>query len=75
VASKDNTVLQDNTLVVRENKQLQKQKYLEEGSISLMQRKINTLQADLIKLEQEYKMQKLCKAASQGLLMQGNSID
>jgi hypothetical protein len=75
VASEDNTVSQDNTLVVRENEQSRKQKCLEEGSISLMQRKINTLQADLAKLEQEYKMQKLCKAALQGLLTQGNSMD
>jgi hypothetical protein len=75
VSSEDDTVLQDDTSVVRENEQSRKWKHSEEGSMSPIQRKINTLRADLAKLEQEHKMQKPCKAASRGSLTQGNSRD
>jgi len=60
----DDTVLGANTSVARENEQSRKRNRNGEGSISLTQWKINALRADLANLEQEYKMQKLCKDAS-----------
>ena len=75
VASEDDTVLQDDASVVREKEQPRKRKRSEEGSMSPTQRKINTLRADLAKLEQEHAMQKICKAASRGSLTQENNMD
>jgi hypothetical protein len=63
------------TLVVEENKQSQKRKRSLDGSMSLIQRQINNLRADLAKLEHEQEMQKICKAASQGVPTQGNGSD
>ncbi len=62
---KESIVLQIKALAASKNKQLQKQRRDLDESISLIQQKINALQADLAALEHEHKMQKLCKAASQ----------
>jgi antitoxin component of RelBE/YafQ-DinJ toxin-antitoxin module len=59
------TVLQTETLAACENEQSRKRRRDSDESISPIQQKINTLRADLAALEQEHKMQKLCKAACQ----------
>ena len=59
------TVLQTETLAPCENEQSRKRRRDSDESISPIQQKINTLRADLAALEQEHKMQKLCKAACQ----------
>jgi hypothetical protein len=73
VPSLEGVMSQLDTLVIRENKQSQKQKRSLERSISLIQQQINNLQADLAKLEHKQEMQKIYKAALQGVLTQGNS--
>jgi hypothetical protein len=60
------------TSVVGENEQSRKRKRSLDGSMSPIQRQINNLRADLAKLEHEQEMQKICKAASQGVPTQGN---
>lgn len=60
MSSADDTIRQ--TSSVREGKQPSEQKHRQE-SISPTQRKIDALRADLLKLEQEDKKQRLCRSA------------
>jgi hypothetical protein len=57
------------------NEQLRKRKRDADESISLVQRKINALRADLAALEHEHKMQKLCKTACEQALKNSNGRD
>jgi hypothetical protein len=64
----ESTVLQIQASAASENEQSRKRRRDSDESISLIQQKINALRADLAALEQEHKMQKLCKAACQQAL-------
>jgi hypothetical protein len=75
VPSLEGVMSQLDTSVIGENKQSRKRKRSLERSISPIQRQINNLRADLAKLEHEQEMQKICKAALQGVPTQGNGSD
>jgi hypothetical protein len=72
VSSQDDTVLPGDISVHREIEELWERKHGREGSTSPTQKKIDALRADLVHMEHEYRMQKLCKAASQRMMPQGS---
>jgi hypothetical protein len=64
IISQDDTVLQGDVPVYREIEEHREKKHGREGSTSPTQKRIDTLQADLVHIEHEYRMQKLYIAAS-----------
>jgi hypothetical protein len=75
VPSLEGVMSQLDTSVIGENEQSRKRKRSLERSMSPIQRQINNLRTDLAELEHEQEMQKICKAASQGVPTQGNGSD
>lgn len=73
--SQENAVPQADVSTACENEQSRKRKRDADESMSLVQRKINALRADLATLEHEHEMQKLCKTACEEALTNGNGGD